>query len=86
MYPILPAAGLRKYRALGTLAAGAVFEDAYGKITGKDTGGKLVQSHYLIGDPLTVEPGKAQRLFVLHAGAIDQGLVVKVKYKARWAG
>jgi hypothetical protein len=45
-----------------------------------------VQSHYLIGDPLTVEPGKAQRLFVLHAGAIDQGLVVKVKYKARWAG
>jgi hypothetical protein len=81
-----PAAGLRKYRALGTLAAGAVFEDAYGEITGKDTGGKLVQSHYLIGDPLTVEPGKDQRLFVLHAGAIDQGLVVKVKYKARWAG
>lgn len=80
-----PAGRVRRYLARGGLEGGGVLEDDRGAVTAAPAGGAArLASHCAVGQPLALEPGRAQRLYFLHAGSSQDELRVRMWYRPRW--
>lgn len=80
-----PAGRVRRYLARGGLQGGGVLEDDCGAVAATpEGGGARLASHCAVGQPLALEPGRDQRLYVLHAGGSLDELRVRLWYRPRW--